>query len=292
MRRRLQLRNNTKECKQNNNLINRLKSTFLAGPYVVWMIAFIVIPLVFVFYYGFTDSNGSFTLSNISVITQKEYYKALFLSIVLAVICTVVCLLLAFPLALILRNMKMKKNSFIVFIFILPMWMNFLLRTYAWQAILDINGVLDNFLAFLNLPGFNIINTPQAIVLGMVYDFLPFMVLPIYNVLIKIDDNTINAARDLGADYFQTIRKVILPQSMPGIASGIIMVFVPALTTFVISDILGGGKQLLIGNMIENKVKADNVNLGAGLSLILMIFIVLNMVFTAKYDKGEEKPVI
>ena len=256
------------------------KYTLFAGPYIVWMTAFIVIPLLFVCYYGFTDGEGKFTFDNVAVITQKEYYGALGLSVLLAVICTLVCLLLAYPLALILRNMKMKKSSFIVFIF--------MLRTYAWQAILDINGVLDHVLAYLHLPAFNIINTPQAIVLGMVYDFLPFMVLPIYNVLIKIDDNIINAARDLGANYRQTLTKVIIPLSFPGIASGIIMVFVPALTTFVISDILGGGKQLLIGNLVENKVKADNLNLGAGLSLILMIFIVLNMLFTAKYDKGQE----
>lgn len=263
------------------------KNTLMAGPYLVWITAFIVIPLLFVFYYGFTDTNGHFTLDNVSAIARKEYYNALLLSVVLAVICTLVCLLLAYPLALILRSMHMKKSSFIVFVFIMPMWMNFLLRTYAWQAILDINGVLDHLINYLHLPYFNIINTPQAIVLGMVYDFLPFMVLPIYNVLVKIDDNTINAARDLGADYFQTLRKVIIPLSFPGIASGVIMVFVPALTTFVISDILGGGKLLLIGNLVENKVKADNLNLGAGLSLILMIFIVLNMLFTAKYDKSE-----
>lgn len=263
------------------------KQTLMAGPYLVWITAFIVIPLLFVIYYGFTDSKGRFTLENVSAITQKEYYNALILSVVLAVICTIICLLLAYPLALILRSMHMKKSSFIVFVFIMPMWMNFLLRTYAWQAILDINGVLDHLIRYLHLPYFNIINTSEAIVLGMVYDFLPFMVLPIYNVLVKIDDNTINAARDLGADYVQTLRKVIIPLSYPGIASGIIMVFVPALTTFVISDILGGGKLLLIGNLVENKVKADNLNLGAGLSLILMIFIVLNMLFTAKYDKSE-----
>lgn len=275
------------KMKKNNAGNSSLKNTLIASPYIVWITAFIVIPLLFVIYYGFTDADGKFTLDNVSVITQKEYYNALFLSILLAVICTVVCLLLAYPLALILRNMHMKKSSFIVFVFIMPMWMNFLLRTYAWQAILDINGVLDHLLRFLHLPEFNIINTPQAIVLGMVYDFLPFMVLPIYNVLVKIDDNVINAARDLGAGYFRTLWKVIIPLSFPGIASGIIMVFVPALTTFVISDILGGGKLLLIGNLVENKVKADNLNLGAGLSLILMIFIVLNMVFTAKYDKSE-----
>jgi spermidine/putrescine transport system permease protein len=263
------------------------KNTLLAGPYVIWLIAFIVIPLIFVFYYGLTDADGHFTLSNIMVITQKEYYNALIMSVVLAVICTVICLLISYPLALILRNMHMKKSSFIVFLFIMPMWMNFLLRTYAWQAILDINGVLDHLIKFLHLPYFNIINTPSAVVLGMVYDFLPFMVLPIYNVLVKIDDNTINAARDLGANYWHTLRKIIIPLSLPGIVSGVIMVFVPALTTFVISDILGGGKLLLIGNIVENKVKADNLNMGAGLSLILMIFIVLNMLFSAKYDKGD-----
>ncbi len=265
----------------------KLKNTLMSGPYLVWIAAFIIIPLLFIGYYGFTNADGSFTLKNVSAITQPMYYKALLLSIELAVISTLVCLLLAYPLALILRTMRVSQKGFIVFIFILPMWMNFLLRTYAWQAILDINGVLDNLLRILHLPAFNIINTPSAIVLGMVYDFLPFMVLPIYNVLIKIDDNTVNAARDLGANYFQALVKIILPLSFPGIASGIIMVFVPALTTFVISDILGGGKLLLIGNIIENKVKADNLNMGAGLSLILMIFIVLNMLFTAKYDKSE-----
>ncbi len=264
----------------------RRKNALLSGPYMIWIAAFIIIPLLFIAYYGFTDRNGNFTWDNIAAIAQPEYYKALWLSLVLAVVSTVVCLLLAYPLAMILRNMNMSKSGFIVFIFILPMWMNFLLRTYAWQAILDINGVLDNFLKIFGVTGFNIINTPAAIVLGMVYDFLPFMVLPIYNVLVKIDNNVINAARDLGANFWQTLVKIIIPLSMPGIASGIIMVFVPALTTFVISDILGGGKLLLIGNLVERTVKADNLNLGAGLSLVLMVFIVINMLFTGK-EEGD-----
>ncbi len=262
----------------------RRKNALLSSPYIVWIVAFIIIPLLFIGYYGFTDREGNFTLDNIAAITQPEYYQALWLSLVLAVVSTVVCLLLAYPLALILRNMNMSRNGFIVFIFILPMWMNFLLRTYAWQAILDINGVLDNFLAIFGITNFNIINTPAAIVLGMVYDYLPFMVLPIYNVLVKIDNNVINAARDLGANFWQTMYKIIIPLSMPGIASGIIMVFVPSLTTFVISDILGGGKLLLIGNLVERTVKADNLNLGAGLSLVLMVFIVINMLFTDKEE--------
>lgn len=268
----------------------RLKNTLLAGPYLIWIAGFIIIPLIFIVYYGLTDGNGNFTLDNVRAISDPIFYNALFLSLDLAVVCTLVCLLLAFPLALILRNSNMSKKGFIVFLFILPMWMNFLLRTYAWQAILDINGILDTCLSAVGIRGFNIINTPAAIVLGMVYDFLPFMVLPIYNIMIKIDDNVINAARDLGANYFQTLFKIIVPLSMPGIVSGVIMVFVPSLTTFAISDILGGGKLLLIGNIIESKVKrAGNLNLGAGLSLILMVFIIINMLFSARYSKGESK---
>lgn len=268
----------------------RRKNALLSSPYIVWIAAFIIIPLLFIVYYGFTDGAGNFTLENVAAIAREEYYEALVLSLVLSVISTAICLLLAYPLALILRSMNMSKQGFIVFVFILPMWMNFLLRTYAWQAILDINGILDNVLAAIGITDFNIINTPAAIVLGMVYDFLPFMVLPIYNVLVKIDDNVINAARDLGANFWQTLVKIIIPLSRPGIASGIIMVFVPALTTFVISDILGGGKLLLIGNVVENKVKADNLNLAAGLSLVLMVFIVINMLFSGK-DESDTKTV-
>ena len=265
------------------------KNALLASPYIVWIAAFIIIPLLFILYYGFTDRAGNFTLENVKAIARPEYYEALILSLVLAVVSTVICLFLAYPLALILRNMNMSKQGFIVFVFILPMWMNFLLRTYAWQAILDINGILDLFLAKFGITNFNIINTPAAIVLGMVYDYLPFMVLPIYNVLVKIDDNVINAARDLGANFWQTLFKIIIPLSKAGIASGIIMVFVPSLTTFVISDILGGGKLLLIGNIVENKVKADNLNLAAGLSLVLMIFIVVNMIFSGDDEANAIK---
>ena len=268
---------------------NVKKNALFASPYIIWIAAFIIIPLLFIVYYGFTDRAGNFKLENIKAIARPEYYEALVLSLILAVVSTLICLLLAYPLALILRNMNMSKQGFIVFIFILPMWMNFLLRTYAWQAILDINGVLDTFLAKFGITGFNIINTPAAIVLGMVYDYLPFMVLPIYNVLVKIDDNVINAARDLGANFWQTLFKIIIPLSKAGIASGIIMVFVPSLTTFVISDILGGGKLLLIGNIVENKVKADNLNLAAGLSLVLMIFIVINMLFSGNDESDSVK---
>ena len=197
--------------------------------------------------------------------------------------------MLAYPLAMILTNMNVSQHSFIVLIFILPMWMNFLLRTLAWQTLLEKTGVINSILGFLHLPALEIINTPGAIVLGMVYNFLPFMVLPVYNVLYKIDDNTINAARDLGASPFQTLIRIWLPLSFPGIVSGITMVFVPALTTFVISNLLGGSKILLIGNVIEQEfMKGSNWHQGSGLSLVLMIFILISMALIAKYDKNGE----
>lgn len=261
----------------------------LSGPYLFWSLSFIIIPLLMVVYYGFTTSEGTFTFANIAQITTPENLKALGLALLLAFVSTVVCLLLAYPLAMILSGMNVNQTSFVVLIFILPMWMNFLLRTLAWQNLLEKNGVINAVLSFFNLPALNIINTPTAIILGMVYNFLPFMVLPIYNVLIKIDKDVISAAKDLGANNVQTFSKIILPLSTPGIISGITMVFVPALTTFVISDLLGGSKILLIGNVIEQEFKqSSNWHTGSGLSLVLMIFIILSMALIAKYDKDGE----
>ena len=218
-----------------------------------------------------------------------ENFKALCLSLLLSIVSTVICLLLAYPLAMILSGMKVNQTSFIVLIFILPMWMNFLLRTMAWQTLLEKNGVINQFLNFLHLPSIQLINTPYAIILGMVYNFLPFMVLPLYNVLSKIDKDVISAARDLGATELYTFRKIIFPLSLPGVVSGVIMVFVPALTTFVISDLLGGSKILLIGNVIEQKFKqGSNWHVGSGLSLVLMVFILISMVVTTKYDKDGQ----
>lgn len=261
----------------------------LSLPYLFWCAAFIIIPLCMVFYYGVTDKSGSFTLANIAAIASAEHFKALWFSIMLSLVSTIICLLMAYPLAMILSNMKVNQNSFIVLIFILPMWMNFLLRTIAWQTLLEKNGVINSILHFLKLPGLNIINTPSAIILGMVYNFLPFMVLPIYNSLTKIDKNVVNAARDLGADSVQSFFRIILPLSLPGVISGITMVFVPALTTFVISTILGGSKILLIGNVIEQEfTNTGNWHLGSGLSIVLMIFILVNMVLSAIFDKEGE----
>ncbi|MBT9777447.1 ABC transporter permease subunit [Clostridium sp. MCC353] len=266
-----------------------MSKKLLAGPYLLWMTAFTLIPLALIVYYGMTDKTGAFTLSNIIAITTAEHAKALWLSLGLSLFSTIVCLIMAYPLAMILRNRGVGQGSFVVFIFILPMWMNFLLRTLAWQTLLEKNGVINGILSTLHLPTQSLINTPGAIILGMVYNFLPFMVLPIYNVLCKIDDNTINAAKDLGANSVQTFFRIWLPLSVPGIISGITMVFVPALTTFVISNLLGGSKILLIGNVIEQEfTKGSNWHLGSGLSLVLMVFILISMALIAKYDKNGE----
>lgn len=266
-----------------------MSKKLLSGPYLFWMVAFTIIPLALIVFYGLTDKSGAFTPANIMAIATAEHAKALWLSLGLSLTSTIICLLLAFPLAMILRNRGIGKGSFVVFIFILPMWMNFLLRTLAWQTLLERNGVINGILTALRLPGQSLINTPGAIILGMVYNFLPFMVLPIYNVLCKIDDNTINAAHDLGANFTQTLVRIWLPLSLPGIISGITMVFVPTLTTFVISNLLGGSKILLIGNVIEQEfTKGSNWNLGSGLSLVLMVFILISMALIAKYDKQGE----
>ena len=275
MRRRRPLKNNTRK--------------WLAAPYSVWAVGFIIIPLFVILYYAFTSEEGALTLANFSYVLTKENLKALGLSLWLSFLSTVICLVLAYPLAMILTSRNVSQTSFIVLLFILPMWMNSLLRTLAWQTLLKKNGVINSILSFLHLPALNIINTPAAIVLGMVYNFLPFMVLPLYNILLKIDKDVINAARDLGANSVQTFFQILLPLSMPGIVSGVTMVFIPALTTFVISDLLGGSKILLIGNVIEQEFKqTNNWNAGSALSMILMIFIVFSMFLMNKYDKEGE----
>ena len=237
----------------------------LSAPYLVWAAIFILVPLGMVFYYGLTDKTGAFTIGNVAAIMGAEHAKALWLSIGLSVVSTLICFLLAYPLAMILANMNVS------------------------QHLLEKNGVLNQILGFFHLPPLNLINTPAAIILGMVYNFLPFMVLPIYNALVKIDPSVVNAARDLGANGIQTFLKITFPLSIPGVISGITMVFVPALTTFVISKLLGGSKILLIGNVIEEEfTQAGNWHLGSGLSIVLMVFIIFNMVISAVFDKNGE----
>lgn len=259
-----------------------------AMPFLFWAALFIFVPLVFVGWYGLTSGDGQWSLSNIAVLLQWEYAKALELSLLLALVSTLVCLLLSYPLCLILTERKRSHGALIFLLFILPMWMNSLLSTMAWQTILEKNGILNQFLRLLALPDVTLINTPAAIVIGMIYNFLPYMVLPLYVSLSKINRNVIFAARDLGASSWQTFMRVILPLSLPGAISGITMVFIPSLTTFFISGLLGGNKVLLIGNIVEQEfTMAYDWHLGSGLSLVLMIFIIINMVLTAYFDRSE-----
>ncbi|MBO4412290.1 MAG: ABC transporter permease [Lachnospiraceae bacterium] len=252
------------------------------------MIGFTVIPLLLIVWYGFGTRDGRFTWDNVLAIAKPEHLNPLIASLLLSVACTVICLLIAYPLAMILKRANLKKSSFVIFIFILPMWMNFLLRTYAWLNLLDDGGLVLNIMRALGFKG-NIIGTYGAIILGMVYNYLPFMVLPLYNAISKIDDNILNAARDLGANEFQVTTRVMIPLTFPGIVSGITMVFVPSLTTFVVSDLLGGRKIFLIGNIIEQEFStASNWNLGSGLSLVLMVFILISMAVLNHYDKTGE----
>ena len=264
-----------------------MKSKGIAVPYVIWMAIFVVAPLLIIVFYAFTSQAGGFTLENFS--TMAQYTGVFGRSFLLAIIATFICLLIGYPLSYWLAQESPAVRRVAMMLIMLPMWMNFLLRTLAWQTLLEKTGVINSILSTLHLPALNIINTPSAIVLGMVYNFLPFMVLPLYNVLVKIDKSVINAAYDLGANGVQTFVRIIFPLSLPGMFSGITMVFVPALTTFVISKILGGSKILLIGNVIEQEfTQTGNWNLGSGLSIVLMLFIIFNMVISVITDKEGE----
>lgn len=270
--------------------MRKFKRQFLCGPYIVWIIGFIALPILMILYYGMTDSSFHFTVSNIAAIAEPVHLKSLLLSLRLAMFCTVLCLILSYPLAMILNNLHLKRQNFVVFIFVLPMWMNFMLRILAWQLLLSNNGILNAVLESLGLAKVQMLNTPSAVVFGMVYDFLPFMILPIYNAMGRIGSDVIDAARDLGASQLMVFFKIILPLTASGVLSGIIMVFVPALTSFVISNLLGGGKVLLIGNVIEQEfMQSMNWHLGSGLSIVLMVFVIASMAFmNARGNKDGE----
>ncbi|MCI8635344.1 MAG: ABC transporter permease [Eubacterium sp.] len=270
-------------------MFSKFRRQLLAGPYIIWIAGFILLPILMILYYGLTDSSGGFTLHNTIAITEPIHMKALLLSLKLALLCTGICLLLSYPLAMILNGMNLKRQSFVVFIFVLPMWMNFMLRILAWQLLLSNNGIFNTILDAIGLPKIQLLNTPSAVVFGMVYDFLPFMILPIYNSMTRIGRDVVDAAKDLGANAFQVFIKIILPLTVSGVLSGIIMVFVPALTSFVISDLLGGGKVLLIGNVIEQEfMQSMDWNMGSGLSIVLMVFVIASMAFMNAHGNDGE----
>ncbi len=308
------------------------KAKIAAFPYLIWMAVFIIVPLALIVVFAFTttvtvdrdgnvltaeevleleaafwEENGEdadiaelglgektvFTIQNI--LDVSKYMNTLLNSIWLALIATAICLLLAYPVAYFISRLHFTKQKVMLMLAILPMWMNFLLRTYAWMTILERNGLLNQLFALVGLGPFEVINTQGAVVLGMVYNYLPFMILPLYSVMTKIDSRTIEAAQDLGANNIRVVGRVILPLSMPGIASGITMVFVPAVSTFIISRMLGGGTNMLIGDLIDLQFlgNAYNPNLGAAMSLVLMVFILLCMSITNSIDdQGTEVSMI
>lgn len=261
-------------------------------PFSGWMVIFVLIPIALVVYYAFTGVDG-FTLSNLTWIWT--YRSTLWLSVWLSLLATAICLLLAYPVAYMISRASEKVQRNATLFIMLPMWMNFLVRTYAWMTILENNGLINNGLRLIfgeDFAGLNLINNHGAIILGMVYNYLPYMILPIYTALTKIDNSLIEAARDLGSGGAQIFRRIVLPLSVPGIISGITMVFIPSISTFIISKILGGGKDFLIGDLIEDYFLGNsgvvNYNIGAALSLVIMVMILIATYFMNKFDKDAK----
>ncbi len=270
-----------------------MKKKWFAIPYIVWMIVFTIVPLILICCYAFTDTvDGTiqFSLENIKEAFNKNNMELIWKSLKMAGICTIVCLIIAYPIAMILASKDFKDKTILLFLFVIPMWMNFLLRTYAWRYILEDVTWLNNILAVFGIGPVTLLFTDFAVILGMVYNFLPFMILPVYTVLSKINPRVIEAAQDLGANKVNVFRKVIFPLSLPGVISGIVMVFMPAVSTFVVSKLLGGGKYYLIGNIIENYF-IESINgwhKGAAISLVLLVIILISMFVLNRYDKDHE----
>ena len=280
------------------------KLSRLTIPYVIWMALFVVAPIIMVVIYAFSSADGGFTLSNFA---KMGTYAVVFTrSFKLAIIATIICLLIGYPVSYIMSKEGPRFQRIAMVLIMLPMWMNFLLRTYSWMSILENNGLLNQLFQKIGLIAlynnifgtdiqfFRMINTQGAVVLGMVYNYLPFMILPIYSVIVKMDNSLIEAARDLGANTFNVFRRVILPLSLPGVVSGITMVFVPSVSTFAISKMLGGGTELLLGDLIEQQFLggAYNPQLGAAISLVMMIIVVICMVVMNRFGEGEEQAVM
>ena len=282
-----------------NNRLSRF-----AIPYVIWMALFVVAPIIMVVIYAFSTAVGGATLANFA---KMGTYTVVFTrSFKLALIATAICLLIGYPVSYVMSKEGPRFQRLAMVLIMLPMWMNFLLRTYSWMAILENNGLLNQLFRKIGLIAlynnifrtdisfFRMINTQGAVVLGMVYNYLPFMILPIYSVIIKLDRSLIEAARDLGANSFQVFRRVILPLSLPGVLSGITMVFVPSVSTFAISKMLGGGTEMLLGDLIEQQYMggAYNPYLGAAISLVMMVIVVICMVVMNRFGEGEEQAVM
>ena len=267
--------------------MNKTAKKLLDKPYLVWALLFIIAPLIMVLYYALTDKSGAFTLSNFQQI--GNYFSTILLSIQYGLIATVICLLLGYPFEYFMSKHTHRTQRTIVLLVMLPMWMNFLIRTYSLMTILGDSGVINTLLSRLNLNSLHLINNGGAVILGMVYNFLPYMILPIYSVLSKMDNSLIEAAQDLGSNKLQVFKRVVLPTSLAGVLSGVTMVFVPCVSTFYITQKLGGGQIVLIGDVIETQFQsANNYNLGASLSFVLMLLIFVCLGIMNYFDDGTE----
>lgn len=274
----------TKKIKRKNY------NPIICTPYTVWSIIFIIVPLIMVAFYAFTDKSGAFTMANIAELPR--YTKTFGISLLYSVEATVICLIIAYPLAYFMSNMRSTPRRMLSMLIMVPMWMNFLIRTYSWITILARTGIINTLFEKIGLGPYQLINTPGAIILGMVYNFLPYMILPIYTSMLKMDRSLLDAAADLGASPVNRLRKIILPLTKPGIISGITMVFVPCVSTFYISQKLGGGKTMLIGDVIEMQFQsAYNYNLGAAISLVLMVFIIISLAVMNRFADKEDNAV-
>lgn len=269
-----------------------IKNKWTAAPYLVWMAIFVIVPLLMVIYYALTNDAGQFTLENIFIIGR--YSSVYGRSLLLAAEATIICLIVAFPVGYFLSRLDGNKQHIMLMLLMLPMWMNFLLRTYAWMTLLENNGLINRLLGVFGIGPFHMINTSGAVVLGMVYNYLPYMILPLYTAMTKIDHSIVEAAQDLGANTRRIVTRVLIPMSTPGIATGITMVFVPSVSTFVISRMLGGGSNLLIGDLIELQFLGNSYNfhVGSAMSLVLMVIVLLCMSFTSSFDESEMEGVI
>ena len=265
-----------------------LLQKYAAAPHILWSVLFVIAPLIFVAYYAFTDSSGTFTLANVGEFFTPTYLKIFFRSLKLAIIATFICLILGYPIAYYISRCKPKTQRILVMLLMLPMWMNFLIRTYAIMIIIQDTGIINSFLSNFGIGPIHILGTESAVIIGMVYDYLPYMILPIYSVMAKLDYRLVEAAADLGCNGFAVLRKVILPLSISGVVSGVTMVLVPSISTFYISQKLGGIDMLMIGDVIEQQYNASNYNMTASLSLVLMLILLIGLAVANRYSDGDE----
>ncbi len=266
---------------------NNILKQAAAYPHIVWAVLFIIAPLLFVAYYAFTDKDGKFSFANIASLAQAAYLEVFLRSVCFAFLATVICLIIAYPIAYFISRTSQKAQKILVMLVMLPQWLNFLIRTYSWMAILEDTGIINNILGIIGIE-LHMINTPGAVILGMVYNFLPYMIIPIHSAMTKIDPRVLEAAQDLGCNPFKVVTKVVFPLSMSGVISGITMVFVPSISTFYISQKLGGGNFDLIGDSIERQFQTQyDYNMGAAMSFVLMLLIIVSMAVMNKYSDDE-----